>query len=149
MSRRIPSWTGMLFSVVGLAGVLLPFLELGGYPYSLFQIFCEIGHREIAWGNLVFMSVMMLASLFGRRMILLCGGEMLLWEFVNSAAGVASVIGVKQLLRCMAVGGWCCFAASTGLFLNFLLSPLDRRIFHGLLAWWQAEGSALQHWETE
>ncbi len=139
MNRRIPSWTGMLFSVIGLLGLTLPFLEVDGRGYSLFQIYCDLGHQVVAWANLIFEAALLLSALLGWRYVLFFGGEMLLWQFGSAAAGAASTMGVSLLFRYMAEGAWLCFANALFLLLNFHFRPLDRAILSGLLTWWRED----------
>lgn len=137
MRRGVPCWTGLFFSVVSLAGLGLPFLEIEGRTWSLFQIYCEAGLPLMAWGGLGLLAVLLLAALRGWRWLLLAGGAAFAWSLGCTVAAIAAGAGAAPLLLHLAAGAWWLAAGAAGLLLSAFLSGLDRRIFAGLLAEWQ------------
>lgn len=137
MRRRVPCWTGLFFSVISLAGLGLPFLELEGRTWSLFQIYCEAGLPLLAWGSLGLLAALPLTALWGWRRLLLAGGAAFAWSLGRTVAAIAAGAGAEPLLRHLAAGAWWALAGSAGLLLSVFLRRLDRRIFSGLLTGWR------------
>lgn len=122
MTGREPCRAETVFSLLALAGAGLPFLEVCGHSWSLFQIFTDAGLRVLAWENLALQLLLVLAALDGCRCLLLLGGLLLTWNLGCVAAGIASAVGGETLLRHLAAGAWCCFAGDAGLLASVLHS---------------------------
>lgn len=144
MKPKAPAWTGLIFMIITLTGIDLPYLEVNGQSYTLFQALCLAGLKFQAWS--------LIGGCFMCVPPALCGGQWYLTIFGGASAyymgmavaAVAQVIGIKPMFQYLRPGVWFCFAGAAGLLLSPVFRPMDRVLHRELLSCWKEGGYLLE-----
>lgn len=141
--RKAPAWTELVFMLVVLTGTNLPYLEVNGQLYSLFQTLCLADLKFQAWSLVGGYFVGVLAALCGMRWYAPFLGGISAYYMGLTVAAIAQVIGIRPMFQYLRSGVWFCFAGSLGLLLCPLLSRVDFAIHKKIIAYWEDENFSL------
>lgn len=144
MKPKAPAWTGLIFTIITIAGINLPYLEVNGQLYSLFQTLCLAGLKFQAWSLLGGCFMCVPAALWGEQWYLPFFGGVSTYYMGIAVAAIAHVIGIKPMFQYLRSGVWFCFAGAAGLLLCPVFHPVDRVLHRELLSYWKDSGYPLE-----
>lgn len=133
-------WTGLLFAMLSLAGITLPYLEVGTQSYSLFQTLRAVGLGPLAWALLAEHLLLVPEALGGHRWYVAAVGMSAAFYMGITVTAVITTVGADLMLRHLGPGIWACCAGTAGLLLTPLLQPVDAALHKTVTSWWAEEG---------
>lgn len=147
MRTKTPAWTGMIFAILTIIGVGVPYVEANGELFSLFQTLSLAGSEPRAWALITACFLCVLAALGGDwRFFLITGGYAAC--YMGAVVGaIWYVIGLKPMLRHLRPGAWFCLVGAVGLLLSPVFRPVDRVLHRELLAFWKEVGYLPDPWD--
>lgn len=138
--KTVPAWTGVLFTLLTLAGINLPIFVVDGRSAVITHFLWTGELKRLVVCLIAMHFVAVLAAVQGMRWCVFFVVGMVLWFLVPMMIGALRVVSVKVMFQHMSVGAWCCFAGLIGLILSPFFRRADEAIHRKLISCWKNKG---------